>query len=454
VSAAVADRTGRRLSLRSALTTLGLILAALVVGAALPKATAGLSPKLATILPFALLSMIAVLVLAFARPRVVLVASFALLSVVRSDPAPSDLLFVVLIFASGFASWRRPARIPPVLLGGLACFALVTMLSTLNSVDIGRSIVFEGTTLYLMCLAIWLTGVLRDREVARLSVKAYVITALLSALVGVLAVKTPLPALGLFRFDSQRAEALFKDPNVFGPFLVPAAAICLEELGRPRLLGWSRRRTLVSMLILVAGVLVAFSRAGWMNLAIAFGCIVLIYVWRERGVGVALRTGTAIALCGLAGFGFLYATGSLGFLQQRSHLEGYDAERFSNQSYALNQATTHVFGNGPGQAEVRLPLSTHSLYVRVSYEQGFPGIGLLALLLLGTLAAAGVLVLRDADVFGIGSATLFGSWAGLIANSFFVDTLHWRHLWILAALIWLGAAATNEVREPTAANPQ
>ena len=346
-------------------------------------------------------------------------------------------------------SWRKPARVPPVLLGGLACFALVTMLSSLNSIDIGRSIVFEGTTLYLMCLAIWITGVFRDREVARLSIKAYVITALLSAFVGVLATKTPLPGLGIFRFDSQRAEALFKDPNVFGPFLVPAAAICLEELGRPRLLGWSRRRTLVSMLILVAGVLVAFSRAGWMNLAIAFGSIVLIYVWRERGVGVALRTGTAIALCGLAGFGFLYATGSLGFLQQRSKLESYDAERFSNQDYAFNHATTHVFGFGPGQAEVRLPLSTHSLYVRVSYEQGFPGIGLLALLLLGTLAAAGTLVVRDADVFGLGSATLFGSWAGLIANSFFVDTLHWRHLWILAALIWLGAAAMNEVREPT-----
>ena len=41
------------------------------------------------------------------------------------------------------------------------------------------------------------------------------------------------------------------------------------------------------------------------------------------------------------------ATGSLGFLQQRSHLEGYDAARFQNQSHALNQATTHVVGFVP-----------------------------------------------------------------------------------------------------------
>src|SRR5262249_4590301 len=157
-------------------------------------------------------------------------------------------------------------------------FALLTLLSAFNALDIGRALVFEATTLYLLCLAVWLTGVLRDRELARQAVKAYVITAILSAVVGVLATKAPLPGMGLFRYDPQRAEALFKDPNVFGPFLVPAAAICLEELGRPRLLGWSTRRTVVAMLALVAGVLVAFSRAGWLNLAIAFASVVLIYV--------------------------------------------------------------------------------------------------------------------------------------------------------------------------------
>jgi hypothetical protein len=26
-----------------------------------------------------------------------------------------------------------------------------------------------------------------------------------------------------------------------------------------------------------------------------------------------------------------------------------------------------------------------------------------------------------------------------VANSFVVDTLHWRHLWFVAALVWVGA---------------
>ena len=29
----------------------------------------------------------------------------------------------------------------------------------------------------------------------------------------------------------------------------------------------------------------------------------------------------------------------------------------------------------------------------------------------------------------------------MLANSFVIDTLHWRHLWLLAGLIWAGTAA-------------
>ena len=44
------------------------------------------------------------------------------------------------------------------------------------------------------------------------------------------------------------------------------------------------------------------------------------------------------------------------------------------------------------------------------------------------------------DAHGVGSAAMLGAWCGLLANSAFVDTLHWRHLWLVAALIWVAAA--------------
>jgi hypothetical protein len=35
---------------------------------------------------------------------------------------------------------------------------------------------------------------------------------------------------------------------------------------------------------------------------------------------------------------------------------------------------------------------------------------------------------------------LLGAWLGIMLNGAFVDTLHWRHLWFIAALIWAGAS--------------
>ena len=62
------------------------------------------------------------------------------------------------------------------------------------------------------------------------------------------------------------------------------------------------------------------------------------------------------------------------------------------------------------------------------------------LVLLGfTLAVALRNATRGRGTYGIGSVALLGAWCGLLVNSFFVDTLHWRHLWIVAALIWAGA---------------
>jgi hypothetical protein len=61
-------------------------------------------------------------------------------------------------------------------------------------------------------------------------------------------------------------------------------------------------------------------------------------------------------------------------------------------------------------------------------------------LMLGTFYWATRNAVLGRDTYGIGSAALLGAWTGVLLNGFFVDTLHWRHLWLLAALIWAGSA--------------
>ena len=72
-------------------------------------------------------------------------------------------------------------------------------------------------------------------------------------------------------------------------------------------------------------------------------------------------------------------------------------------------------------------------------EQGPLGLAVLVMLLGATLALAGANAVSGRDAHGVGAAVLLGAWCGLLANSAFVDTLHWRHLWFVAALIWVAA---------------
>ena len=288
----------------------------------------------------------------------------------------------------------------------------------------------------------------------RRGLKAYVIAAIASAIVAIVALKVPFPGRSVFLWDPQRPRALFKDSNVFGPFLVPAAAILLEEIVRPRLFGWSRTRSLLAFMILSSGVVFSFSRAAGLNLGIAIATVVLIYMARARGIATSVRSIGVIVICALAGLALLSATNSLHFFESRSHLKTYDQQRFSTQTEALQRASQHVLGHGPGQSEVELPYSTHSLYARVVYEQGFIGEAILIGIIGATLLAAIGLAARDRDLHGLGSAALLASWLGLLANSFFVDTLHWRHLWIVAALIWCASVKSLKAEPRAGSAPE
>src|SRR4029079_17833698 len=77
-------------------------------------------------------------------------------------------------------------------------------------------------------------------------------------------------------------RALFRDPNVFGPFLIPGALILAEELVRPRLLRARAPTKALLLFVLMLGVLFSYSRGAWLNAALGFAIL---------GVVLALRGG-------------------------------------------------------------------------------------------------------------------------------------------------------------------
>jgi hypothetical protein len=392
-----------------------------------------LSPAKVAVLPFALLFLLAAGWLSFVRPLVAFGAAFVLLGVVDVQPAPVDALFALLI-ATTVAAVRTRPLIPAFVGVPLAAFVLLTILSITNAVDLKRAVSFEGITLYMVILAVWLSWAFARRDWLRVGMKMYVVAAAISGALGPLGLYAHLSSRLVF--DNYRAMGLFKDPNVYGAFLVPAAILLLDEISQPRILGWRRRTNIALFAITSLGVVVSYSRAAWLDYVIALVVLVFVQSSRRGGLKRAARSVGVLVACALAGYAVLAATGTIWFLLERTHLQSYDQQRFSNQDFALGDTFHHLFGYGPGQTEVLLPLSTHSTFVRAAFEQGFLGFATLLLVLVGTFVCAVRLARRTVEVNGVGTGALLAIWVGQVVNSFFIDTLHWRHLWIWAALIW------------------
>jgi O-antigen ligase len=380
------------------------------------------------------IGLVAVLALALARYHAAVALGLVLLGVQAVEPAPPDaILLVVMALAFVTARFRlRSAPRPVVVI--LTIFAALNVMAAVQVDDVPRAALFFSITLFLALFGLWLPGYVVSWERARLVVRGYLVAAVTSSCVGVLALLGPIPGYDLLT-ESDRARALFQDPNVFGPFLIPAALILVEEIVRPRILSARLPTKAVMLGILLAGVLFSYSRGAWLNLAIGLVVLGLVLCLRE-----GLRRALALAAVGVcvaaAVVGVVVATGSADFVAERARPQTYDTERFSGQRAGLRPAEEYPLGAGPGQYESVAGISAHSTYARTLGEEGILGAVALLSLLGYTLLMAARNAVRGRGAYGIGSAALLGAWCGLLANSAFIDTLHWRHLWLLAGLIW------------------
>jgi O-antigen ligase len=385
------------------------------------------------------LGLVAILALSLVRQEAAAALGFALLGVVIIEPAPADLVFFVVIAVALATGAFRIQRVPAAAVGIVGAFFALNLVSAIEVVDYERAVTFFATTAYVAVLALWLAGWVVNRRRAKVAASGYVAAATLSASLGLLALFLPIPGGDLMVFED-RVQALFKDPNVFGPFLVPAILILMEETLTPRLFGFGRLLKGFLLLLLTLGLIFSYSRGAWANLAIGVGMVLLVMGMR-RGGGRKVILALVLALvAGALVAGAVSLSGSGDFLADRARVQSYDADRFGAQAAGLEPAQRYPFGVGPGQFELVAPISAHSTYVRVFAEQGLPGIMAFVALLVFTLGAALANAAAGRDTYGIGSAALLGAWCGILVNSFVIDTLHWRHLWVVAALIWAGWA--------------
>jgi O-antigen ligase len=392
------------------------------------------------------LALIGFLALTIRHYETAIAIGLLLMGVVRFEPAPPDLAFAVIMAVAAMTGRFRLNRVPLVARWMVGLMLIVNLLSLVDVVSGSQAMRFLFITVYLAVFSLWLAGYVNSPARARLVVVTWLAIAVISAVVSTLALNLPVPGRSFILGSvdgAERASGFFKDPNVYGPFLIPIALILLEQRIAPRFPRVLRLRALSSWLILLAltlGVLFSYSRAAWANFVIALIVMLVASGMRKKGARRAVRALAALLIVGALVLLVLSASGSIGFLEQRAQVQAYDSQRFAAQALGWHLGWTHPLGIGPGQFEFYSAVASHSTFVRVFAEQGLLGLVLWVGLLLSTLVLAVRNVVVGRDTYGIGSAALLGAWCGLIFNSVVVDTLHWRHLWVVAALIWASAA--------------
>ena len=357
-------------------------------------------------------------------------------SFVLIEPSPYDF-FMGLIICCGliFFLVRFPQEVfIPLIV--MLLFLIFQFISLLFANEVHGSLSYLAITSYLMISWFVVVGVGQILKTSLLTVimNGYLISGALAASIGILAY------FGLIPFSDSllmfgRAKAFFKDPNVFGPFLIVPAlyAFSLFEKGQSSI--FKKIAYSFTFLLLLTAIFVCFSRAAWGNLVISF----FIYFLLTKRELFRRRLKTSISL-GVLSIPVLVWLAKSPFVielfQSRLSLQGYDESRFSTQKEAFLMGLKNPFGIGPGQSEYVFQIAPHSLYARIITENWIISIVLFIFFLCISIRKAFQSYKQSYDESAVYFLIICASLIGLTFNSMFIDTLHWRHFWLILALAW------------------
>jgi hypothetical protein len=387
------------------------------------------------------------------RERLLLIILFITVfasSVAFIEPSPHDVLVGVLAIAALIAGVRlERALVVPLML--LLIWNFAGMLALMHVPGEEKTIQYTATSVYLAITGLLFACLFAQNTMARLNAMriAYVATAIIATFVGA-AGYFDLFGTGHLFAPLGRALGAFKDPNVFGPFLIWPALFLLY-----RMIGSGVRFGDVLLAgILLFGLLLSFSRGAWFHFAIS--CVVMVALAFVAAPNARLRllvlavSASGIVVLSLV-FLFLLSFDAIqGMFEERARLiQSYDVGqggRFLLQELALTAVLNFPYGMGPFEFARVHGLQQHNMYLQAFLVYGWLGAMAYLLLLLSTLVVGlrNALVITPWQPYLI---TAVATFAGEMAEGVVIDTDHWRHFYLSLGMIWgLAAATLRQVR--------
>lgn len=387
----------------------------------------------------------------------IVAVAMATSSIVFSEPAIADATMIFVIAVLPILGVLRFGSASLVNFSMWLALVALGLAGTMISTSFDTGFKHQIVTLFLASGAFVLAGyVAADPEPrAKMILACYAAACLVTTFAALVGYFRLIPSTYDLFTNYDRARGTFKDPNVFGAALAPAIVTLLWVLLR----GTSRRAAIAAalMLPLVVAMLISFSRGAWISTAVSSAILVAIALLRSRrrtdfqrfGMVGAIGVAAVMLAIGVA----TQAPQVRELLEQRANLDqSYDQGpdgRFGGQQKARALILENPFGIGTHTfRETYHREEPHNVYLSMFLNAGWVGGLLYIVSVLMTLCVGLKHALQNTRLQG--PATIaFASFAGLAFEGYVIDTDHWRHFFILAALIWGIADASKLAADAT-----
>lgn len=368
------------------------------------------------------------------------------------EPSPYEAAFALLALIALVAGFGLDRTVLPLVfllllwnVGGL-----VALTFALHDSD---AITFMATSFFMAFTAILFACLLIEDTERRVAIirRAYIAAAILCSVVGMAMHFKLIPAIDA---TADRLRSTFKDPNVFGPFLILPLLLLIDAVMR-RGVTLSR---VSGVLILLIALFLSYSRGAWGHFVISAIVMVALMFLTAQSTRFRLRivSFAVIAIVAVAGLlAVLLSFDAIGamFEERASVVQYYDAGesgRFGRQLVAVGAILDNPAGMGPHQFAATFKLDPHNVYLNAFLAYGWiGGVAYIALILSTTaLGFRCILILTPWQPVLIAT---YATFIGVALEGFLIDTDHWRHFFLLLGMVWgLSAASLQRKRNAVA----
>lgn len=358
---------------------------------------------------------------------------------VMIEPAPYEGMVVILAIGWMLSGPRLERGLVP-LLGFFLVWTVGATLSVMQVMASTKSVQSFLVSLYLQATAIIFAAIFAQDTERRIETlrRGYVAAGAIAAALGVAGYFGLFPGADAL-MEYGRAKSTFKDPNVFGPFLVLPILMIMQSA----LLRGLRLRDIALGGLMLIGLLLSFSRGAWANLIeAAIFMIVMMLVTAPSGaqrrrivvMSMSAAAGLVVMLAALLAFESVSSM----FEERASLSQSYDqgaTGRFGRQAAAVTVVLTNPNGLGPAQFSTYFPEEPHQVYLTAMISHGWiGGLAYLSVVLLTLVALFRAMLIRTAWQPML--IACYAAYVALVLEGFVIDSDHWRHYYLLLGLVW------------------